>query len=265
MEKVSAIIPTFNEEKHIKAAIESVLWADEVIVVDSFSNDKTLEIIKNFPQVKLLQHEYEYSAAQKNWTIPQASHPWIFLLDADERCELPLKEEILRTITSPQKEVAYWIYRTNHFMGKKINYSGWQSDRVVRLFKRDFCRYQNLHVHAEVEADGAIGVLKNKLLHYTYNDLPSYLKKADRYTTWGAFDRYYKFEKTNKKIGAGYIFFRPLARFFRHYLLKLGFLDGTHGLVVSLLSSYNVFIRALKIWRLQNGEKLKDPFKSNHK
>jgi len=85
MQKITAIIPTFNEEVNIKAAIESVLWCDEVIVVDSFSTDKTVEIVKSFPEVRLLQHEYEHSAAQQHWTIPQASHPWIFLLDADER------------------------------------------------------------------------------------------------------------------------------------------------------------------------------------
>src|SRR6478672_942393 len=94
MEKITAIIPTFNEEVHIKAAIESVLWCDEIIVVDSFSTDKTVEIVKSFPQVRLLQHEYEHSAAQKNWTIPQATHPWIFLLDADERPTPELVEEI---------------------------------------------------------------------------------------------------------------------------------------------------------------------------
>lgn len=261
MEKITAIIPTFNEEVHIKEAIESVLWCDEIIVVDSFSKDKTVEIVKSFPQVKLLEHEYEHSAAQKNWTIPQASHPWIFLLDADERPTPALVEEIKEILKKGTKYSGFWIYRRNNFMGKTINYSGWQSDKVIRLFKRDECRYQNKHVHAEIESKGAISILKNKLIHYTYKDITTYLKKADRYTTWGAFDRYYKFEKQGRKIGAGYIFIRPLARFFRHYLLRLGILDGAHGFVVSALSAYNVFIRALKIWRLQNGEKLEDPFK----
>jgi glycosyltransferase involved in cell wall biosynthesis len=261
MEKITAIIPTFNEEVHIKAAIESVLWCDEVIVVDSFSTDKTVEIVKSFPQVKLLQHHYEYPAAQKNWTIPQASHNWIFLLDADERPTAELVEEIQGILKTGSNFAGFWIYRRNHFMGKRIDYSGWQSDKVIRLFKRDECKYQDKLVHEEIESNGEISLLKHKLVHYTYKDVTSYLKKADRYTTWGALDRFHKFEKSGKRIGPMYIFFRPVGRFLRHYFWRLGILDGTHGFVVSALAAYNVFIRAVKIWRLQNGEKIQDPFK----
>jgi glycosyltransferase involved in cell wall biosynthesis len=261
MEKITAIIPTFNEEVNIREAIESVQWCDEIIVVDSFSRDCTVEIAKSFPEVRLLQHEYEHSAAQKNWTIPQATHPWIFLLDADERPTPELVGEIRSMLHSGTGYSGFWIYRRNYFMGKRINYSGWQSDKVIRLFKRDECRYQDKHVHAEIEAKGGIGFLNNKLIHYTYKDLSSYLKKADRYTTWGALDRFHKFEKTGRRIGLPYLFFRPFGRFLRHYFLRLGILDGTHGFVVSALSASNVFIRAVKVWRLQNGEKIEDPFK----
>ena len=262
MDKITAIIPTFNEEANIKEAIESVLWCDEVVVVDSFSKDRTVEIVQAFPNVRLLQHVYEHSAAQKNWTIPQATHPWIFLLDADERPTPELVGEIKDVVNSGASYSGFWIYRRNHFMGKRINYSGWQSDKVLRLFKRDECRYQNKHVHAEIEAKGDLGFLKNKLIHYTYKDLPSYLKKADRYTTWGALDRVKKFEKSGHTIGLPYLFLRPLGRFLRHYFLRLGILDGVHGFVISGLSAINVFIRGLKIWRMQQGEKIEDPFKS---
>ena len=261
MEKITAIIPTFNEEVHIKEAIESVLWCDEIIVVDSFSTDKTVEIVQSYPQVRLLQRQYEHSASQKNWTIPQASHPWVFLLDADERPTPELVEEIKGILKQGTTHSGFWIYRRNHFMGKRIDYSGWQSDKVIRLFKRDECSYENKHVHAEIIAKGSISILKHKLIHYTYKDLASYLKKADRYTTWGAFDRYHKFQKTGRQIGLPYLFFRPLWRFVRHYIWRLGFLDGTHGFVVSALAAYNVYIRAVKIWRLQSGEKMEDPFK----
>lgn len=185
MEKITAVIPTFNEEVHIKEAVESVLWCDEIIVVDSFSTDKTVEIVKSYPQVRLLQRQYEHSASQKNWTIPQASHPWIFLLDADERPTPELVEEIKGILKQGTTNSGFWIYRRNHFMGKRIDYSGWQSDKVIRLFKRDECTYENKHVHAEIIAKGPISILKHKLIHYTYKDLASYLKKADRYTTWG--------------------------------------------------------------------------------
>lgn len=260
MEKVTAIIPTFNEEIHIQAAIESVLWCDEIIVVDSFSTDKTVEIIRSFPQVKLLQRNYDYPAAQKNWTIPQAQHPWIFLLDADERPTPELVQEIKQVLQRGTRYVGFWIYRRNHFMGKRIDHSGWQSDRVIRLFRRDECRYQNKRVHEEIESKGSIDILHQKLVHYTYKDILSYLQKADRYTTWGALDRYRKFEKVGRKIGLSYLVLRPLGRFMRHYFWRLGFLDGTHGFVVSALAAYNVFIRSVKIWRMQQGENLDDPF-----
>ncbi len=259
MEKVTAIIPTFNEERHIVEAIQSVRWADEILVVDSLSTDRTVELAKA-QGARVIQRAYGYSASQKNWAIPQASHPWIFLLDADERCTPELEAEIKRVLTTPTGTHAYWIHRVNHFMGKRINYSGWQSDKVVRLFRRDTCRYQDLKVHAEIESSGPISQLSQKILHYTYIDLASYLRKADRYTTWGALDRFEKFQRKGTRIGWPYIFFRPLGRFLRHYVWRLGFLDGTHGLVVSLLSAHNIFVRAVKIWRLQAGEELKDPF-----
>lgn len=261
MEKITAIIPTFNEEIHIKDAIESVLWCDEVIVVDSFSTDKTVEIIKSYPQLKLLQRKFDYHASQKNWTIPQTTHEWIFLLDADERPTKELVSEIKGLLAQGPDKAAYWIFRENNFMGSQIKYSGWQSDKVVRFFKRDLCKYQDKLVHEEIESSGEISVLKNKIIHYTYKDLASYLQKADRYTTLGAIDRYKKFQKSGKKIGLAYIAFRPFGRFLRHYFWKLGILDGTHGFVVSALSAYNVFIRALKMWRLQNGEKLEGVIK----
>jgi glycosyltransferase involved in cell wall biosynthesis len=261
MEKITGIIPTFNEEVHIKEAIESLSWCDEIIVVDSFSTDRTVEIVKSFPHVRLLQHAYEHSAAQKNWTIPQATHPWIFLLDADERPTPELIAEVKGVVKKGTTNSAFWIFRRNHFMGKRINYSGWQSDKVIRLFKKADCQYQNKHVHAEIESKGPISVLEHKLIHFTYKDLTSYLKKADRYTTWGAQDRFQKFQQTGRTIGLPYIVFRPFGRFLRHYFWRLGILDGTHGFVVSALAAYNVFIRAVKIWRLQNGEKIEDPFK----
>src|SRR5690606_317195 len=114
MEKITAIIPTFNEEVHIKEAIESVLWCDEIIVVDSFSTDRTVEIVKSFPQVRLLQHEYEHSAAQKNWTIPQAQNDWMFLLDADGRPTPELAEKIHRIVKTGTNHSGFWIYRRNN-------------------------------------------------------------------------------------------------------------------------------------------------------
>jgi glycosyltransferase involved in cell wall biosynthesis len=252
MNKVTAIIPTFNEEIHIKEAIESVLWADEIIVVDSFSTDKTQEIVKSFPQVKLLVHEYQNSAAQKNWTIPQAQYDWIFLLDADERPSKELIIEIQNLLKQEQiAEDAFWIKRSNTFMGRKL-VATWRGDGVVRLFRKS-CRYQEKNVHAEIIIQGTVGRLKAELEHDTYTGkgLEFHLKKGDRYSTWSAHD----YKERVGKITMYHLALRPLAAFIKHYFLKAGFLDGRQGFVIAVLTAWNIFCRFLKVWRMQEGEK----------
>lgn len=243
MQKVTAIIPTFNEEHNIEAAIASVSWADEIIVVDSFSTDNTIAIAKE-KGVRILQRDYEHSASQKNWTIPQASHEWIFLLDADERVDNELKDDVQNTLSkNTNSHSAFWIKRRNFFMGSEIKYSGWQGDKVVRLFKRDNCKYENKSVHAEIICDGTIGTLKGKLDHYTFKDIFHYLEKWDRYTTMSGTDRANRGEKPT----LFHFLVKPAFRFFQDYFLKLGILDGLTGFILCSLSSMSVFMRYLKV------------------
>ena len=250
MEKITAIIPTFNEQHNIGAAIESVSWADEIIVVDSFSTDETVSIAKEHG-VRLLQREYVNSAAQKNWTIPQASFNWVFLLDADERVAKNLKEEIKTLLKSSPKEDAYWIKRDNFFMKKKIRFSGWQGDKVIRLFKKDQCRYEEKHVHAEIICKGKVGVLKNRLVHYTFKDISHYLEKWDRYSTWSAKDHF----KKGQRPTLFHFVFKPAFRFFRDFVMRLGFLDGITGLIVCSLSSMGIFMRYVKLKQILQDRK----------
>ncbi|OEK01787.1 glycosyl transferase family 2 [Roseivirga sp. 4D4] len=249
---VTAIIPTFNEEQNIAKAIESVLWANEIIVIDSFSTDRTLEIAGEY-NVQLVQHEYVNSATQKNWIIPQAKNEWIFLLDADEYATDGLIEEVRTLLKSQVKEVAYWINRKNFFMGIRVNYSGWQNDKVIRLFKRDFCKYEDKHVHAEILADGPVGHLKNVIEHNTYKGLSHYLAKIDRYSTWKAYDKLGKGASTSLFFNS---VIKPIYRFVYHYFLRLGILDGRVGFVISALNAYDVMLRGVKIWRIKQGEKI---------
>jgi glycosyltransferase involved in cell wall biosynthesis len=251
MEKITAIIPSFNEEHNIKAAIESCLFADEIIVVDSFSTDKTVEIVKSYPQVTLLEHEYKHSAAQKNWTIPQAKNDWIFLLDADETTNDKLIEEIHSIINSDKKEVAYWIGRDNYFMDKKLDHV-WKGDAVIRLFRKSKCKYEDKHVHAEVLADGEIGRMKNRMAHDTYKGkgLEAHLLKGQRYTTWAALDRVNKI----KKVTIYHLLIKPLFAFLKRYVLQMGVLDGKQGFIISCMGAWNVFIRNVKVWRIHEGE-----------
>jgi glycosyltransferase involved in cell wall biosynthesis len=250
-QKISAIIPCFNEEQNIERAIRSVLWADEILIVDSFSTDATLDIARNY-KCRILQHEYINSATQKNWAIPQASHEWIFLLDADEECPEKLRDEMRKLLEEGTSHSAFKIYRQNFFMGKKIRFCGWQNDSVIRLFRRDNCRYQDLNVHAEIVSEGTTGTLSHKMYHYTYNGYYNYARKYEKYTTWSAKDR---LKKTNK-VTFFHLMVKPSFRFFKQYFLKLGILDGKVGFIVCAMAAYSVFLRYLKAWRILENEKL---------
>ena len=249
MPKITAIIPVKNEAKNIAAAIDSVSWADEILVLDSYSSDETVAIAQQ-KGVKVLQRVFDSFGKNKNYAIAQATNPWVFILDADERVTPELQTEILNLLQTEPPKVAYWIYRQTYFMDQLVKYSDWQSDKVIRLFRKD-CRYKEVNVHEEIATEGEVGVLKNKLLHYTYNTIEQYLEKWDRYTTLSAKDRAAK----TKEVTLFHLAVKPAVRFLRHYIIKLGFLDGKVGFVVSYLSAVSVFMRNLKLWRLQQGEK----------
>jgi glycosyltransferase involved in cell wall biosynthesis len=250
MLKLTAIIPTYNEEDHIEAAIDSVSFADEILVVDSFSTDRTVDLAKA-KGARIIQQEYEHSASQKNWAIPQAEHDWIFLLDADERVTPELQAELGVLLEHEPSKKGYWIGRINHYMGKRIRHGGWSGDRVIRLFHRD-CRYEEKEVHAEVIVPGGAGSLKNKLEHFTYKNFNHMMEKVDRYTTLGARDRV----KNKKSVGLWDLVFKPWYKFISDYFIKLGILDGLVGLILALVSSYYIFLRSVKMWRILEGEEL---------
>ncbi len=176
-------------------------------------------------------------------------------MDADERIDDDLKNEIRSIVESGSTStVAYWIKRRNFFMGKEVRYSGWQGDKVIRLFMRDKCQYETKRVHAEVLADGHVGVLKNKLNHNTYKDIFHYLEKWDRYTTWSATDR----ANRGEKPGMYHFLVKPAFRFFQDYILKGGILDGLIGFLICSLSSMSVFMRSLKVWQLRRNQSKAD-------
>ncbi len=243
--KVTAIVPTFNEAANIVECLEALQWADEIIVVDSYSTDGTAELARPLA-TQVIQHEYKYSAAQKNWILPQAAHDWIFLVDADERCTPELAAEVREVLSSPQCD-AYWIYRRNFFLGKEIRHSGWNTDKVIRLFKKEL-RYEDKHVHAEVLVpSGNLGKLKARFLHYTIDTLDQFFEKRLRYAGWAAND----LAKKCKTAGGGDIVGHGIANFLRMYVLRLGILDGTHGLVLALLYSFYTSAKYIRLWERQ--------------
>lgn len=243
---LTVIIPTYNEEDHIADLLEQVSWADEVLVVDSFSTDATVELVQK-TTAKLLQRKYKGPADQKNWAIRQAKHNWVLILDADERLSPALMEEVKGIVQGAEINCAgYWIYRQNYFMGKKINYSGLQRDKVIRLIQRDLCAYNNKQVHEEIESAGKIGFLEHKLEHYTYKSLAHFLAKNERYALWSAQDHLPKV----KRVTAWHLLIKPFGRFFNQYILKRGVLDGQAGFIFCVIMAWGVFLRYAKIKEL---------------
>ena len=238
MTKLTAIIPTGNEAHNIVDAIKSIDFADEIIIVDSFSTDQTIELAKPLA-TKILQRKYENSSSQKNWAIPQAKHQWVLILDADERVTQNLKEEIQKIINSNTEFSGFWIKRENYFMGKKVHFSGWQGDKVIRLLKRDECQYENKNVHAEIISSGKIGKLKNLLTHNTFVNKASYLKKIQRYAKWQAKD----YDKKVNNITYFHTILKPILRFLKHYIVQLGILDGYVGFIISSYQAKAVSLR----------------------
>ena len=202
-----------------------------------------------------MQKKYENDSSQKNWAIPQANFDWVLLVDADERVSTGLRDEIVRVLKDEPECGGVPDQTLQLFHGKKIRFSGWQGDSVIRLFKRDECRYQNKRVHAEIETAGKIGRLENKLRHNTYANLASYLEKANSYSTRGAYDRVGEV----KKVTFYHLLIKPFFRFLKHYVIRLGFLDGREGFIISVLSAQHVFIRSLKLWRIKKGEEFDKP------
>ena len=238
MEKITAIIPTLNEEHNIVDAIKSINFADEIMVVDSFSSDKTIELASPLADT-ILQREYENSASQKNWAIPQAKHKWILLLDADEKITTELQNEVQHILKNGSDKSGFWIKRQNYFMGERVYFSGWQRDKVIRLFKRDECKYEDKHVHAEIISSGEIGILKSKLIHNTFKSKDAYLQKLEQYAQWQAKD----YDKKIGRITLFHTLIKPIFRFIKHYILQLGILDGYVGFIISSCQAKTVKMR----------------------
>lgn len=252
--KLTVLVPCRNEEEMLPAALESVRWADEIYVVDSFSTDRSVEIARA-AGARVEEHEYVNSATQKNWAIPRATHEWVMVLDCDERVTPELAAEIQRVLERPAHD-GYRVRRRSFFLGREIRHCGWERDAVLRLFRRDRGRYLDREVHADVEVEGGnVGWLEGKLLHFTVRSLGQYFEKFGRYTTWAAGD----LEKRGARAGFLSLFLRPAARFLKMYLLRLGFLDGLHGLVLCTLAAMSVFTKYAKLWERERARARKKP------
>lgn len=243
MDKVSAYIIALNEEYKIREAIESVQWADEVIILDSESTDGTKGIARSMG-ARVVQVPFKGFGALRNTAIGCCSYDWIFSLDADERCTPEVRDEIRATIAGPGDKNAFCVPRRNYFMGRWIRYSGWYPDyRQPQLFRKGKLRYKADAVHEGYEVDGGIGYLQNAIWQFPFRDLSEVLRKAQRYSSLGA----EKMAKKGVKASMTKALIHGIWGFLRMFLLKRGFLDGWAGFVIALSTFEGTFYRYAKL------------------
>jgi glycosyltransferase involved in cell wall biosynthesis len=255
--QLTVLIPCKDERRNIRACIESAqAIADEILIADSGSTDGTLDIVRDVGGCRIIEREYINSANFKNWAIPQSKHQWVLVLDADERLTPALCDEIREVLENPPAEKdGYWIDRANHYLGYRIRHCGWNSDAVIRLFRRE-CQYETRWVHAEVDLPSSrLGTLKEPMLHYTTWDSDQYLYKMNRYAGWGALNM----RDAKKKPSLLAMATRAPVRFFQLYFLRLGFLDGIAGFHICMHTAYYAFLKQAKLWELHHAIQQPDP------
>lgn len=245
MATLSIIIPTYNEINYIEDAIKSVDFADEIIVIDSFSTDGTKEKVLALG-CQLLERKFDNFSSQKNHAIAHATSDWVLFLDADERVTQKLKTEILATINN-SKHAGYKISFPHFFMNRFMYH---KVDKVIRLVKNKDLKFTG-DVHEKLHVDGSIGTLKNFMIHYTYKGLSHLLQKKDSYAWFQANTSH----KKGKKATYFHLIFKPFYRFFSTYILKRGFMDGVPGLALASINAYGVFSRYAKILLIEKGLK----------
>ena len=250
--KISGLVITLNEEKNIEAVINNLDFVDELIVVDSFSTDQTVAIIKKYPKVTLVQNTFENYTAQRNLALDLAKYPWILFLDADERITPKLKAEILETVKNPTASEAYFFVRKFMFQDKELHFSGWQTDKNIRLFKKDKARYiVGRLVHEQLKVEGRTSVLKHKLIHYSYLDYSTYKSKMVNYGKLKAKELFAK----NVSPTLFHYLIKPTYKFFHSYIIRLGILDGKKGIIICYLNALSVAVRYPELKRLRSTSK----------
>jgi glycosyltransferase involved in cell wall biosynthesis len=247
--KITATVITFNEEHNIADALRSLEWADEVIVVDSESTDRTVEIARQFTDRVLVRKWTGYSA-QKNFAAEQASNDWIFSLDADERVSQELKKEIERIKWDKSEIAGFEMPRLTYYLGRWIHHSGWRPDYKLRLYDRRRGRWEGEFVHEKLALTGAVQRLSGDILHHTVRDSSEHHHRMDQYTTLAARQAF----EEGKASSTASLLISPAMMFVRSYFFRLGFLDGIQGIAIARFAAHYEFLKNLKLWELRRGE-----------
>lgn len=245
--QLSVVIITFNEEANLARTLASVAWADEIIVLDSGSTDRTRELAES-AGAKVFLEPWKGFAAQKNSALAKASGDWILSLDADEEVEPALAVEIRQALAANPSVAGFWIRRKNFFLGRWIRHGGFYPDPKLRLLRRGAGQFENRLVHEDLQVNGATAELHNHLLHRAYPTLAGYLEHMNRYSSLGA--QMLIEQRGSVGFSVANIAFRPLLTFLYNYVVRLGFLDGREGLLLHLNHARYVSWKYSKAWAL---------------
>ncbi len=243
MTRLSVTVITWNEEERLPQCLESVAWADEIIVVDAESTDKTVQVAREFTD-RIWVRPWPGFAVQKNFALEQAAGEWVLSLDADEQVTPELRREIETVLGSSVAAEGYAIPRKNIFWGAWVRHGRFYPDYQLRLFKRGSGWFMERAVHESVEIRGTVGRLQSPLLHQSYRSLEQFLGRSNRYSTLAAEE----WIRQGRRVGLADLLFRPLGRFLSMYVLHGGFLDGWRGFLLAGLYAHYVFLRTAKVW-----------------
>lgn len=245
MPTLSVILITCNEAHNLRRALESVKFADEIIVNDSGSTDGTLDIAREY-RCKIIQSEFSGFGAAKQIALKQATGDWVLSIDADEEIEPSLQKAIRATVGTADFD-GYYLNRKSQFLGRWITHSGWYPDPIIRLFRRNKAMFTPDKVHERAQVEGMVGRLEGDILHYTDPNIAHYLDKLNRYTSLSAGI----LSDSERAFHPLQLVVKPPAAFIKMYILKRGFLDGIPGLLLALLSSFHVLCKYAKLWELK--------------
>lgn len=245
MQRVSVILITLNEERNIDRCLGSVAWADEVIVVDSFSTDRTIARARAWTE-KIYQHEYEGSTRQMERGIGYATGEWIFFIDADEEVSPALRDEIRRVLADTPAVAGFEITRKPMAFGKWILHGGWFPDRQFRFFRRDSYTVNHAEVHGGFSTNGATGRLEGYVYHYTYEHIHAYVARMNDYTSLEVSNRLQS--RPHERARWYNLFLNPLSHFLRMFVSNRGYRDGFHGFVLAMLDATYSMVLYAKLW-----------------
>jgi glycosyltransferase involved in cell wall biosynthesis len=241
--RLSVVVIAWNEEERLRACLESAAWADEIVVVDAASEDKTVEIAREFTDLVFVR-PWPGFAAQKNFALAQATGDFVLSVDADETISPALRADVLRVLAAPGGPDGYAVPRRNVFWGRWVRHGRLYPDRQLRLFRRGRGRFVERDVHESVEVAGPVGRLEGALVHTSYRDVADFVARTNRYTSLAADEAV----RAGRGVGVADLVLRPLGRFLSMYVVHRGFLDGWRGFLLAVLYGYYVFIRSAKVW-----------------